>query len=460
MLTKVPLQHHKSAKENAQAIVEFAIVLPILLMVLVGILEVGRMAFLYVAVNNASRDAARYASALGLDNDGLHTKYNYCDGIKNVAIKSAFPIIITASDIAIDYDHGPGLSAFDSCTGTYDTGVSVNSGTNIDRVNVTISTIYKPMVNLVPLPQRPISAISSRTILGVLKLDTAGGGGGPVGGGGTSTPTDTPTATVPATDTPTPTPTATKHTGKPATDTPTSTPTSTPGIVVTLTPTNTATPTATVAAGTPTDNPTPTATPEFGATATPTVAAATSTPTSTPTPTATVACTASSVTLNANADAWIDQKNKNTNSGTSTPLSVSSQNGSNNTRTLMSFSLPNLPAGCKIGNASLSLYNTSPTSGRTLQAYQLASSWVENTVTWNLQPAITGTAATATTVSSAGYLSWNVTSLVQAMTSGPNYGFLIRDQTEDSSPSKSQQFYSKENGSNGPQLVITYTQGP
>jgi len=50
---------------RAQAIVEFAIVLPILMMLLVGILEVGRMIYTYAVVTNASRDAARSPDRLG-----------------------------------------------------------------------------------------------------------------------------------------------------------------------------------------------------------------------------------------------------------------------------------------------------------------------------------------------------------------------------------------------------------
>src|ERR1043165_3232610 len=59
-----------SRPEGAQAIVEFALVLPILMVMLVGIFEVGRLLFIYTAVTNASREAARFGSALGYDDDG------------------------------------------------------------------------------------------------------------------------------------------------------------------------------------------------------------------------------------------------------------------------------------------------------------------------------------------------------------------------------------------------------
>src|SRR5689334_11786940 len=75
---KAPIFRAKHT-QRAQAIVEFAIVLPILMMILVGIFEVGRMLYTYAAVNNASREAARFGSALGFDDNGYH-KYKDCVG--------------------------------------------------------------------------------------------------------------------------------------------------------------------------------------------------------------------------------------------------------------------------------------------------------------------------------------------------------------------------------------------
>ena len=123
----------------------------------------------------------------------------------------------------------------------------------------------------------------------------------------------------------------------------------------------------------------------------------------------------------------------------------------------MTFSLPSMPAGCKINTATLSLYATSAsTSTRTLQALQVAATWTETGVTWTNQPSTTGSAVT--TSSGTGWRDWVVTSMVQSMYSGTNYGFLIRDAVEGSSGT--QVFNSRESGSNKPQLVITYTQGP
>ncbi|HEX5837618.1 MAG TPA: TadE/TadG family type IV pilus assembly protein [Anaerolineales bacterium] len=229
MSTKYPAPKNKQPYERAQAIVEFAIVLPILMMLLVGILEVGRMIFIYSAVNNASREAARYASAVGLADGGTYNKFQYCSKIREVAKRSAYLTTLADADIDINYDKGPAFvgSPFDTCPAgtTADTSISIVSG---DRVTVTVRATYHPMVNLIPIGSRPFTSVSSRTFVGVFQLASnpggAGSGGAGGGGGGSGTPTSTPTNT-PTTAAPT--------------DTPTATPTATLAAVATLTPTAT-----------------------------------------------------------------------------------------------------------------------------------------------------------------------------------------------------------------------------
>src|SRR3990172_3410921 len=149
---------------RGQAIVEFAIALPVLMVLLVGLLEVGRMVFILSAVNNASREAVRYASAIGLDESG-NNKYQYCDGIRNMARRSAFFLNLADGDISVAYDHGPGTESYDTCSGSVDTAVDVSTG---DRVLVTVTATYGPMVNLIPLGTRTVTSSSYRTIMGIV----------------------------------------------------------------------------------------------------------------------------------------------------------------------------------------------------------------------------------------------------------------------------------------------------
>src|SRR5512143_4259638 len=76
-------------KSPAQAMVEFALALPILLLVVYGLIETGRLLFMYASVVTAARQAARYGSATG--DIGTGTRYyNDCNGIEAAARKLEF----------------------------------------------------------------------------------------------------------------------------------------------------------------------------------------------------------------------------------------------------------------------------------------------------------------------------------------------------------------------------------
>ena len=156
---------------KGQAIAEFAIALPVLLLLLLGIFEVGRAVFIYSSVTNASRNASRYASAVGYEDTGTYLKYIYCDGIKDVAEKSAY--LMNPSDLTITISYGAAPPDIDSkgyCTaiGGNDSSINVDTG---DRVTVIVDAEYKPMLNLIPIEPRTIRSKSSRTILGIIDLD-------------------------------------------------------------------------------------------------------------------------------------------------------------------------------------------------------------------------------------------------------------------------------------------------
>ena len=162
-----------------------------------------------------------------------------------------------------------------------------------------------------------------------------------------------------------------------------------------------------------------------------------------------------SQTVTASADSWVDQGGPGSNFGSDSVLKVNSKGPSNNMRALVQFNLPSLPSGCSLTGATLRLYNKSPVSGRTLAAYANAAAWTQNGVTWANQPATTGSASTAATAGSAGWMQWDVMTQVQGMYSGSNNGFKVQDQTENGAGFE-QQLESLESGTNLPELVLTF----
>lgn len=73
-------QKNKKTKTKAQAMVEFALVIPILLLLVVGIIEYSRLLFAWIVIENSTRFGIRYATTGQYDQ-------GYCNGggIYNVA---------------------------------------------------------------------------------------------------------------------------------------------------------------------------------------------------------------------------------------------------------------------------------------------------------------------------------------------------------------------------------------
>jgi len=173
MVRKTLSQKRRISGNRAQAMVEFAIALPVLLALLIGIMEVGRMMFMYVLVVNSSRDAVRYASAYGASDTNGYLKYKYCYGIKDVAAKSAY--IVPLTSVSITYDSGPGTTSLGTCdlfaSPWEDPDISVGT---CDRVTVEVKADYKPMVKLLPISNKTITSKSSRSLTGIIALSSSG----------------------------------------------------------------------------------------------------------------------------------------------------------------------------------------------------------------------------------------------------------------------------------------------
>ena len=151
-------------KKPAQAMVEFAIALPILLLLLYGILEAGRLLFLSSTDVTASRQAARYGATTGEGLNG-HPRYQDCLGIRQAADKVGF--LGDFQTIALAYDGGPGTTETSYCTGV-DSDPSLTTTIlegNRTRLVVTVTQPFTPLVRLVPFGPRDITASSARTIL-------------------------------------------------------------------------------------------------------------------------------------------------------------------------------------------------------------------------------------------------------------------------------------------------------
>jgi Flp pilus assembly protein TadG len=141
------------------------LVLVAFLLLIYGIIEVGRLAITYVAVSSSSREAARYGAAVGDEGVGTLAKFEDCVGIRAAAkrVTNAF-LSLEDSNITIQYDGGPGTAIFASCPPN---PTDVELG---DRIVVNVKATFSPILP-VGIQSFDIVSETKRTIVKNVVVD-------------------------------------------------------------------------------------------------------------------------------------------------------------------------------------------------------------------------------------------------------------------------------------------------
>jgi Flp pilus assembly protein TadG len=146
--------------KKGQTVVEFALTVPIVLILVLTVIEGGWLLFTYTSLTSAGREAARYGAGVG-DNSSGTILYNDCDGIKSAALRIGQFAGIKASDIHIYHDTGPNTTKTEYCTVANPTANFAQD----DRILVEINVIYTPISPLVHLPSFPLHSQNAHTVL-------------------------------------------------------------------------------------------------------------------------------------------------------------------------------------------------------------------------------------------------------------------------------------------------------
>jgi hypothetical protein len=152
---------------NGQAVVEFALALPIVLLIMVMIAEFGWFVAQSSASISAAREAGRYASSVGAG--GGTFRYLHCDGIR-AAARNATDMVTTlsADRIQIRYVTDAGADTTTACNNA-ESGSSGPVDSQIarfERVEITVRVPYQAMTPLgsLFLGTRDITSVDRRTI--------------------------------------------------------------------------------------------------------------------------------------------------------------------------------------------------------------------------------------------------------------------------------------------------------
>jgi Flp pilus assembly protein TadG len=151
--------------DHGANLVEFALVMPLLLLLIFGTFEFGRLIATQVALNSAAREGARFGTTIGDRNlDGV-PNFADCDEIREVAKQRAVMAKIDDSDIEVFYDKGEGTPVYADCqpAGIPPAADTVATG---DRLTVVVRGTFTSNVPLISLILNDIGfeAKQSRTI--------------------------------------------------------------------------------------------------------------------------------------------------------------------------------------------------------------------------------------------------------------------------------------------------------
>lgn len=186
---------------RGQALAEFALAIPILIFIIYGVIEVGRAVFMYAAVNNSSREAARFGSS-DCNEPDCTPLFQNCAAIRDRARKTGFLLDLPDDQIIIQYDDGlcttdAKTNGLCSCTpedvansvcsvvdaipyhdSSHNTCVADSNGVDklIDpvsggRILVTVTTPYSMIIPILPFTFDEFSVTSARTISRILELE-------------------------------------------------------------------------------------------------------------------------------------------------------------------------------------------------------------------------------------------------------------------------------------------------
>lgn len=163
-----PNRLRRGRGDRGASLVEFAIIAPLLFLLIFGVFEFGRLIATHTAFNTASREGARFGTTNGDRNgDGL-PNFADCAEIRAVARERAVMASLADHDIAIFFDNGEGTPVYADCQGGEPPATdTVATG---DRIRVVITKDFESPVPVLSsfLNKVELEAEQSRTIFRVI----------------------------------------------------------------------------------------------------------------------------------------------------------------------------------------------------------------------------------------------------------------------------------------------------
>ena len=137
--------------DRGASLVEFALVAPLLFLLLFGVIEFARLGHGFTTVWTAAREGARYATTVGdNDSDGL-PNYLDCAAITEAALSKVVGMSLATSDVSITFSDLSGTAVADCDPASPLPAPSPSGSTNIDNgfgVQVEVDATFNAIVPL------------------------------------------------------------------------------------------------------------------------------------------------------------------------------------------------------------------------------------------------------------------------------------------------------------------------
>lgn len=148
--------------ERGQSLVEFALVIPVIILLVVGFFEIGRAVFAYNTLANAARQAVRVAAVNQVpdvtDCDASRPVEDPFDphwSLRGCAIAAGAALGLSAANVSVDYDPPPSTTV--TCTPILHVGciasvtVTYNYAISTPFVSMLISNISMSQTSAMPV---------------------------------------------------------------------------------------------------------------------------------------------------------------------------------------------------------------------------------------------------------------------------------------------------------------------
>lgn len=90
---------------KGQSLVEFTLVLPVLLIILAGLLDLGRLYYAYVAVTDAAAEGARYGAMYSQDTHGIKVRASEASGGLVPIDEDQVTVVVSSGSIRVTVNY-------------------------------------------------------------------------------------------------------------------------------------------------------------------------------------------------------------------------------------------------------------------------------------------------------------------------------------------------------------------